>query len=122
MISGRRRSAKCKRVVDDLVGSDRARAQVVLQHEVVQVERFAHAVGKARRVEQILRTYRATRDLVFVRGPDAAPGGSDLRRAALDLARQIERHVILENQRAVAADRKPRRDVDAGGLQLVDLG
>ena len=78
---------QCERVVDHLARLDTARAEVVLQHKVVQVERFTHAVGKARGIEQILRAYRTSRDLVLVRGTDATAGRADLRRTTLDLAR-----------------------------------
>src|SRR5207253_10361115 len=71
--------------------------------------------------EQILNAQRATRDLVFVGGTDAAAGGADARLAQRDLARLIESDVVGHDQRACRRNRQPGSNFDAGSFQLADL-
>ena len=69
----------------------------------------------------ILNAQRATRDLVFVGGTDAAAGGADARLAQRDLARLIESDVVGHDQRACRRNRQPGSNFDAGSFQLADL-
>ena len=77
---------------------------IVLQHEIMKVEKLAQLLGKALGVEQILQPDGAARDLVLVGRADAAPGGADLAAAFRRLARVVERRVIRKNQLAGLAD------------------
>ena len=60
------------------------------EHEVVQLEQGRELGREAVRIEEILHAQGAPRDLVLVRGADAAPGGADLSRTHRGLARLIE--------------------------------
>ncbi len=97
------------------------RVEIVLQHEIVEIEHFAELRREPLAMEQVLQADRAPRHLVLVRRPDAAAGGADLARALGCFARQVERHVIRQDQRAGLADLQPRAHVDAGGLERPDL-
>ena len=78
-------------LVQRLLEIDRRLLEVVLQHEVVEVEDLAELGGKFLALEQVLHAHRAPRDLVFVRGADAAAGGADGVGAARRFARLVER-------------------------------
>jgi hypothetical protein len=111
-----------KRFVDHLLRGHRSRhLEIALEDEVVQIECLAHELGDVARVEQILRAHGPPCDLVFVGRADAAPGRADLRLAAPRFARLVERDVVRKDQRAIAADRQPRRRRDAATFQFVDF-
>ncbi len=57
---------------------------VVLEHEVVQVEQRFELGREQFRIQQVLHAHRASRNLVFVCGPDAATSGADLLLAHAD--------------------------------------
>ena len=101
---------------------DRLRLVVVDEHEIVQVEQALELLGEARGLEQVLHAQRAPRDLVLVRGADAAAGRADLqRRAERGLARLVERDVDRQHERARRRDDEARAHVDARLLELADL-
>ena len=101
-------------LVERLLEIDRRLLEVVLQHEVVEVEDLAELGGKFLALEQVLHAHRAPRDLVFVRGTDAAAGGADGVGAARRFARLVERNVRRQDQRAVRRDAQSRKHVHAG--------
>ena len=110
-----------ERVVERLLEIDRRRLEVMAQHEVVVVEHLAQLRGEALARVQVLHADRAPRDLVLVRGPDAAPRGAELRLALRALARLVDGDVVRQDQRAGFRDAQPAHDVDAGLLELGDL-
>ena len=97
-----------QRLVERLLEIDRLGAEVLAQHEVVEVEHLAQLGGEALAVKQVLQADRAARDLVLVGRADAAAGGADLARALGRLARVVERRVVGQDQRTGLAERQPR--------------
>ena len=108
-------------LVERLLEIDRGLLEVVLQHEVVEVEDLAELGGEFLALEQVLHAHRAPRHLVFVRRPDAAAGGADGIGAARRLARLVERDVRGKDQRAVGRDAQAREHVHAGVDQRLRL-
>jgi hypothetical protein len=83
---------------------DHGLAEVVLQHEVVEIEHLAQLCREAVALEEIGHAQGAARDLVFVRRADAATGGADGVRSARMLACPIEGHVRGQNERTARRD------------------
>ncbi|MCY1204318.1 hypothetical protein D9M72_158440 [compost metagenome] len=111
-------------LVEHGVVVDGGRAQHLGQHVVVQLEQHAQLGSEALGVLQILHAQRTAGDLVFVGRADAAAGGADLLDAALftvGLARDVQRGVERQDQRAGLADAQARTHFDAGFLQAFDF-
>ena len=110
-----------ERLVMDLLKIDRLRLEVVLQHEVVEIEHLAQLLGKALRIGEVLQADGAPRHLVLVGGAYAPARGADLVRALGRLARLVDGHVIRQDQGTGAGDAQPVGDRDPGRFELVDL-
>jgi hypothetical protein len=91
-------------LLEHLLEVHRRQLEVVLQHEVVEVEHLAEPRREALALEQVGDAHRATGHLVLVGGADAAAGRADRVRAAGPLAGEVELHVRGQDQRAVRAD------------------
>ena len=113
--------AKFQRRIDDPFRVDRLGVQIARQDEVVVLERLADPVGEPLFVEQVLGAHGAPPHLVLVGGADSAPRGSNRVVAAPYFARAIQRNMVVQDQRTVAADRQPPAHIHAGLLQLIDL-
>ena len=87
----------------------------------MELEQRLELGGEAVGIEEVRQPDRAARDLVFVRGTDAAARRADLRLAHRALARLVERNVARQHERARGRDLEPRPHLDAGGLELADL-
>jgi hypothetical protein len=85
----------------------------------VEVQDLGQLLRKAHRLEQVLQADGAPRHLVLVGRPDAAPRGADLLRALRRFAREVERRVVRQDERAGFRDPQARRHRHAGRLQLV---
>jgi hypothetical protein len=93
----------------------------VLQREVVEVQQGFELGGEALRLEKIVHAQALARDLVFVRRPDAAPGGPDRAGAAAGLAGAVERHVHGQDQRTGLADTEALARCHARALEHGDF-
>ena len=113
------RSASAKRLLERLLEIDRLGAEVLAQHEVVEVEHLAQLGGEALAMEQILDADGAARHLVLVGRADAAAGGADLSRPLGRLARAVQRRVVGQDQRTRLAERQPPSYLHAGAFQRV---
>jgi hypothetical protein len=113
--------AELQRFIERFLEVDRRRLEVVTQHEVVIVEHFAELGRETLAREQVLHADCTPRDLVLVRGADAATGGTDLRLTHRGFARAVERDVMRQDQRARFRDAQAGRHVDATALQLGHL-
>ena len=115
---GGHRRGKRHGLIDDLLHRDGGSAQVLRQHEVVQIEHFLDFGTEPRGIEQILDAQRATRYLVFIRRPDAPTGRPDLGVATAGLAGLIQRDVVGQDQRARFGDLQARSHILPRRLQL----
>jgi hypothetical protein len=73
-----------------------------------------HRLGEGGGIGQVADPDAASRDLVLVRGTDAARRGADLALAAARLAEQVELAVIRQDEMRLVADAQPVADSDAG--------
>src|SRR6185437_854173 len=73
----RDRLTEGEQLIERLLEIDRRLAEIVLQHEIVEVQHFAQLRGEAVTLEEIGDAHGAPRDLVLIGGPDAPAGGAD---------------------------------------------
>ena len=95
--------------------------EVLREHEVVEFEQRLELGREAVGIEQVLQPDRPPRDLVFVRGADAATGGADLGVSHRPFPRLVERDVVGQHQRTGRRDLQARANFDPRGFQLADL-
>ncbi len=107
--------------VERLLVVDRVDLVILRQHEVVVLQHLGQFFAEMLRMHEFAKANAAARDLVFVRGTDAATGGADLVGAFLQFARLIERNVVWEDQGAGGADFQVVADNDALRGDLVDF-
>ncbi len=108
-------------LVERLLEIDRRLAEIVLEHEIMKIERLAQLGGQQFAPEQIGYAHRAPGDLVFVGRADAAPGGPDGGLAARGLACLVECDVIRKDQRTGRADPQLVAHRHAAGVELGHL-
>src|SRR6478609_8936323 len=92
--------SKREGVVTRFLKVDNRRLEIIFEHEIVIIEHVAKLRRKALRVHQVIQTYRAARNFILIRRPDAAPGRSNLSAALGCLSRMIDSNVVRQNQRA----------------------
>ena len=102
---------KSQRFIQRLLERHRIDTEIILQHEVVEIQHFAQLGGETLAMEQVLQPDRATCDLVFVRRADTAASGANLACAFGGFARAINGDVIRQDQRTGLTDFQPRGDI-----------
>src|SRR3954469_5447643 len=119
-ISDHRRKLSSQRqcLVMGLVEVYRLGLEIMLQHEIVEMQNFTKLFLKLSRDVKILEPYRAPRHLVFVSRPYAAAGRADFFGAFRGLAGLIDGDMVSQYQRAGVADLEPGTDINSNRLEF----
>ena len=108
-----------QRFLQHLLEVDGTFLEIVLQHEVAEIQQLAEFRREALAVEQVGHPDGTPGHLVLVGRADAAPGGADRARAARPLASEVQRDVRRQYQRAIGADAQSLEDRHAARGQHV---
>ena len=108
-------------LVEGLVEIDGWLLVVIGEHEIVVLDDLAELVGKPLPIEQVAQAHTAARGFILVRRSDATPGRADLLRPTRLFAREVELHVIRQNEGTRRTDLQPFPNRDTLVLELLDL-
>jgi hypothetical protein len=100
----RDRLAVLEQLIERLLEIHRRLAEIVLQHEIVEVQHFTELCREAVALEEIRDADGAARHFVLVGGSDAAAGGADGVGSAGLLACLVEQDVRRQDQRTIRRD------------------
>ena len=101
------RLAEGEQLIERLLEVDRRLTEIVLQHEIVEIQHLAQLRREAVALEEIGHAHGTPRHLVLVGRPDAAARGADGVGSARLLARFVQQDVRGQDERAVRRDAQP---------------